>query len=1066
MHKPLNLYLFIALLFSLLVKAEASTRWHWHDQIFKNYSVEQGLPHGAISAICEDKLGFIWLLTTQGLVRFDGTNFKNVPTIVNGQEFSINSMTADTHGMIWMSSSKGLVRFDPNERAFTLFTVLPNKILNMGKIAIEESDNATLIWGATDQGIFKFNSATLTTEIFLEQQFVTTPDLRVFSILHANNNAVWLGTSHGLYYKNINEAVFSAFDLSTYLSKNHRISALLQTSDQSILVATPRNGLLKIDSKLNLTQPKIPNFSQEWIYSLAEISPGLVWLGSYGKGVIQLATANKNSQRIRHNRLLDTSLANDDIWQIYQANNGLVWLASNKGLSLYNPKQSAIKTLYGDTGREHGLSDININSLAEDNQGQVWLGLREKGVDVVNPTTGLVKHFAVDPTKPDNFLPGGAIEAIKVDASGKSLMGSSWGIYQYWQAKLQRLDTGERNSNTFTGALYLADDYLWAGGTDGLWRFTFEQNRVTKTKKINTANNKFTDHRITAIGKTPSNELLIGTWNGLNWINENGDVTYQFPQENQLSSAFEAGFISSFFYDQNDRLWVATEGAGIYVAQEKHHPVNFTHIGTKQGLSSNIVRAMQADKYGRVWVSSIAGIDVIDIASFAVTALPTQDGALLPPYYRQAAIQTSEDEILFGGSGGVTIIEPKHWQLDHRFSMPVIINSNIGGIEYSNPLLGQNKAKPLLVPADQNRINIEFNTLDFINSKAIQYRYRLLGLSEEWNITDAEHGVAAYTTLPPGKYRLEIQNTNRLGQWSLKSTILHLQVLPFWYQTIIAKYLFTLLAMALILLFIRLRTARLNKRQLYLEEQVRLRTLTLEKTTKALEEKSAALAKASVTDPLTGINNRRFLDRNMPTEIPLTHRRYHGLAEDKLSIAGADLIFFLIDIDHFKKVNDQYGHQAGDLVLIEFTHRLKQLARESDYLVRWGGEEFLFVVRATSRELAAKLAQRICEQVEQEPFVINKNTELTLTCSVGFVPFPFCGHNPAAMTWLECIDIADKALYTAKYAGRNAWVGVTLKPTLSVKNSVIDPLNLSLNIVDLASSLAQQDVNSTWQKIK
>jgi len=1063
MYKLFICFTFLTLLsFSFLTKADNAERWQWHDQIFKNYTVDEGQPHGAIVTICEDKMGFIWLVTIQGLVRFDGTNFESVPTIVNDNEFSIRGMVADAEGMMWLSTSLGLIRFNPYSRAFKLFRIFPNQIPAVGTISIEKNTNTSLLWIASEHSIFKFNTKTLVSEVFLEPIFLAIPNLRVFSIINAKNNTVWVGTSHGLYYKKSTEDTFSPFDLSTFLPESLRISALLQTSDDSILVATPQNGLLNIDTEFTVTSSYA---TKEWLYSLAEVSPGVIWLGSYGKGVIELDIANNNSKRIRHNRLLDTSLANDEIWQIYRASNGLIWLATNKGLSLYNPKQSAIKTIYGDIGRDNGISDVNINSLAEDSEGNVWLGLREKGVDIVNPKSGLIDHIAVKPEKPDSFLPAGAVETLTVQPSGYNFIGSNWGIYQYWQSTLQRLDTGKRNSKVYTGTLFIDNAYLWAGGTDGLWRFSLDKKGLTQAKEISTADNKLTDQRITIIGKTPAKEVLVGTWRGLNWLDENGNITHQLPQANQATPTFDH-YISSFFYDKNGRLWVGTEGAGIYVAEEKNYPVHFTRIDKKQGLSSNVVRAMQPDKYGRVWVSSIAGIDVIDLESFTVTPLSAHDGKLLAPYYRQAAIQTSSSEILFGGSGGITIIEPSLWQQDNSFSPLVIINSIIGEQIYTDPLLLQSSKQPLLVPADKNKIYIEFTTLDFINSKSIKYRYRLLGLSNEWNITDSAHGVAAYTTLPPGSYQLEIQNSNHLGLWSTKSKFLHFEVLPFWFQTFIAKSLFIFLTLTLIIFIIRLRTSRLNRRKLFLEEQVKRRTLSLEQTTKALEKKSEALEKVSVTDPLTGINNRRFLERNMLGEIALTLRKYHDLATEQLSIDGADLIFFLIDIDHFKKVNDQYGHQAGDIVLIEFTHRLKKIARESDYLIRWGGEEFLFVVRETSRDLAAKLAERICQQIKQNPFVINQHIEFSLTCSVGFVPFPFCCHNPEEVTWSDCIDIADKALYTAKHAGRNSWVGTKLKQPLSAKNIDINVLNLPLNIVDLESNLAQSHVNSTWQKIQ
>ena len=1062
MYRLLQCFTFLMLLsIAFLTKAADVERWHWHDKIFKNYSVAQGQPHGAIVTICEDKVGFVWLVTTGGLVRFDGTNFESVPTTINDQNFSIRGMVADPKGMMWMSTSIGLMRFDPYTRAFKSFQLFPSQLPAVGTISIETQDNTSFIWVATALGIFKFNTATQTSELFFEAQYLAQPSLRIFSILNAKNRTVWVGTSHGLYYKKVDETIFSPFDITAHLPNSLRISALLQTSDNNIFVATPQNGLLKIDSTLAVTQV----FStKEWLYSLAEISPGVIWLGSFGGGVVELDLTKNSNQRIRHNRLIDTSLVNDEIWQIYPARNGLIWLATNKGLNSYNPKKRAIKTIYGDVGRNNGLSDMNVNAVAEDNTGNIWLGLREKGVDVINAKTGLLRNIGVDAENPNNALPGGAVETLAVQTSDNNFIGSNWGIYQYWQSKLQKLNTGARNSNIYTGVLYFENSYLWAGGTDGLWRFTVDNNQLTKAKKINTSTNQLTDQRISVIGKGLNNEILVGTWRGINWLDATGKVIYQLPQTEQPNTKFDY-FISSFFYDQHDRLWIGTEGGGIFVSQEQYYPVNFTQINKNKGLSSDVVRAMQPDKYGRVWVSSVAGIDVIDIESFAVTSLSAHDGKLLAPYYGQAVMQTSASEIVFGGSGGITIIEPSLWQPNNSFSPLVIIKSVVGEQTYSGALLSQDNTSPIVVPAKSNKIAIEFTSLDFINSKLIKYRYRLLGLSSQWNVTDAEHNVAVYTTLPPGNYQLEIQNTNHLGHWNNKSKILNFEVLAFWYQTLVAKILFIISIIILILLFIRFRTSSLNKRKLFLEEQVKRRTLVLEQTTKALEVKTQALEQVSVTDPLTGINNRRFLDRNMPAEIALTHRKYHKLPADKFSIDGADLIFFLIDIDYFKKVNDQYGHQAGDIVLIEFTHRLKKIARESDYLIRWGGEEFLFVVRETSRNLATKLAERICQQIKQKPFVINQHIEISLSCSVGFVPFPFCGHNPEEVSWLDCIDIADKALYTAKNAGRDTWVGTTLKQPLSAKNTAIDVLNLPLNIIDLESNLPQSQVNDTWEKI-
>jgi diguanylate cyclase (GGDEF)-like protein len=204
-----------------------------------------------------------------------------------------------------------------------------------------------------------------------------------------------------------------------------------------------------------------------------------------------------------------------------------------------------------------------------------------------------------------------------------------------------------------------------------------------------------------------------------------------------------------------------------------------------------------------------------------------------------------------------------------------------------------------------------------------------------------------------------------------------------------------------------------------LEEKVRQRTEELETANRALEE-------VSITDPLTGMRNRRFLVQMLGADVSLVLRRY----DDWLNGNGAvprpsmDLIFFMIDIDHFKSVNDCYGHAAGDAVLSQLPQRLRGVFRESDYLIRWGGEEFLVVARATARGDAPLLAERIRAAVANEPFLLEDGKLLPKTCSVGFACFPFLPEKPHLMTWTQVTELADRALYLSKSRGRDAWHGI------------------------------------------
>jgi len=195
---------------------------------------------------------------------------------------------------------------------------------------------------------------------------------------------------------------------------------------------------------------------------------------------------------------------------------------------------------------------------------------------------------------------------------------------------------------------------------------------------------------------------------------------------------------------------------------------------------------------------------------------------------------------------------------------------------------------------------------------------------------------------------------------------------------------------------------------------------------------SAALQESSLTDPLTGMRNRRFLMRHVDADVAVSMRRHETLLRQGATAPDdADLLFFMVDIDHFKEVNDLHGHAAGDAVLTQMRSRLEQVFRDSDYMVRWGGEEFLLVARWIPRKHAIELAERARLAVADQPFVLGDGRELHCTCSIGFACFPIAPRFPGLMVWSETVNLADAALLLAKTRGRNAWVGVRDTGTLT-----------------------------------
>ena len=197
------------------------------------------------------------------------------------------------------------------------------------------------------------------------------------------------------------------------------------------------------------------------------------------------------------------------------------------------------------------------------------------------------------------------------------------------------------------------------------------------------------------------------------------------------------------------------------------------------------------------------------------------------------------------------------------------------------------------------------------------------------------------------------------------------------------------------------------------QAQLLEKNLELERAYKALEE-------VSLTDQLTGLRNRRFFLQHVESDVALSLRGYDGGEPG----TDSDLVFYMVDLDHFKEVNDRHGHAAGDSVLVQMKDRLREVFRESDYLVRWGGEELLVLARATDRSGAHVVAERIRQAVSSRDFVLPDGTPLARTCSIGFACYPFTPSHPRLMSWSQVVELADVGLYISKHSGRDAWTAV------------------------------------------
>jgi diguanylate cyclase (GGDEF)-like protein len=323
-------------------------------------------------------------------------------------------------------------------------------------------------------------------------------------------------------------------------------------------------------------------------------------------------------------------------------------------------------------------------------------------------------------------------------------------------------------------------------------------------------------------------------------------------------------------------------------------------------------------------------------------------------------------------------------------------------------------ATRLELPAQARDLAFEFTALSFQDPASVLLKYRLQGYDREWReLKVISPRSVNYTNLPPGRYTFEVMAANNAGVWNPRPARLAFSIKPMFHET--GVFYFLVAALALTILYGVYRQQRLShiRQRSQLERQVAERTHELHSANVQLEH-------ASQTDPLTGLRNRRYLANQIPVDVPF-NARAQARAGGGSGGSESMLLFALVDIDHFKQINDRHGHRAGDRVLQQFAQLMLRMVRTGDYVVRWGGEDFLLVFRPVPRRYVPVLGERIRRCVEQHAFDIGAERPLSLTCSVGLAEFPLTQDVVEGVGWEQVLELADAALYWMKQHGRDGW---------------------------------------------
>ncbi len=978
------------------------------------------LPEAAVMSLAQDRAGFVWVGTQGGLARFDGYHFRSfLPNPSDSKALPdgyVRAMLPDTNGGLWVgSSSNGLVHFDAATETFR--TWHPDRAGSKGPRsasvdALAQAPDGAL-WVGGDRGLSRFDVGTNTfTPVALTaagQQPV------VWSLLVDRNGTLWAGTQGGLFYRPARAAHFRewVFDASGRTPKAIVYSLLEDTAGR--LWAGSVNELLAIDparrsARAVRSAPGDANSlapGQQW--ALIEPEPGVLWAGT-DSALSVVDVASGAVHRVDTDFKSAGGLSGGRVLGFLRDRSGLIWLANHiGGLLWYNPLSRGLYQISA-TRPELRLGDEGAPAVAAVRGGRLWVGGFKGHLTELDPLAAQ----ATSVTVPN----GAAIQTLLPASDGTLWIGTTGGLCLE-AAGESAARCPARPSELASSSIYalLSDGKrLWVGGSGGLVADDTVSESTTSYPRAGTL--PLSNDQVRVLYRDHRRRLWIGTENGLDRLDPNGRLT-RFVFAPGASNSIGPGGMATLLEDRRGRMWAGAAGGPLDVLQENRDGTEtIRRLGIPDGLPHENVDGLAEDARGRIWASTDKGLAIIDPDTLHARALGPADGVSDGAYWAGTVSEAADGTIFFGGLTGITVIAPgasSAW----TYAPPVVISTLRVG-RRTMPAAAVNGGDATIeLPANARDVNLEFSSLDYSAPQALRYQYKLDGYDRDWIDADAQHRSANYSHVAPGDYTLEVRGTNRSGVWSVHVLRLGVRALPAWYETWWFRVLLAALVLVAAYATHRIRTAVLRRRQRELE------TIVSERT-HALSDANAKLEELSLSDPLTGLRNRRFLTQHLDTDVALTLRRYEDWRADATRSApeDSDILFFLVDLDNFKAVNDRFGHHAGDLLLMQMRERLQEVFRESDFFVRWGGDEFLTVARASPRTDAPVIAERLREAVANRAFAIGGEQSMRTTVSVGWAAFPFVQAAPGALTWFQVVDLADHALYMAKEAGRNTWFGL------------------------------------------
>jgi ligand-binding sensor domain-containing protein/signal transduction histidine kinase/DNA-binding response OmpR family regulator len=781
---------------------------------FKNYQVQNGLSSNTITTILQDRKGFIWIGTRNGLNRFDGNTFKVFHNVLSDAQSlgsnSIFSLFEDKKEQLWVGTYSGIYLYDPRQERFSAFKLIPP-----GEVRYIAADNSGNIWIISNLTLYKYSQRDSTVVAF------NLKDDQTIALHVSEKGDVWTATAGGVV-KHYNAATnsFSSYNIKKIVNDNDLppIEDLYPIGDSSILIGC-MNKVLLFNYKNSTVKNLFKNnrvSNDVHVHKIFRQSADEYWLGTEN-GIYIFNIKTFATKVISKDYSNPYSISDNVISTISRDKEGGIWIGTFfGGVNYYSQQYNAFKKYFPEPDKESVSGNI-VHEICKDDRGDLWVGTEDAGLNRIDLKTGAITKFKAD-NKPGSISYQN-IHGIVADGNelwigtyehGLDVMDlKTFKVIRHYDA------SNKPNSlaSNFIISLYRTKKGEILAGT---WYGLFKYNR----KEDNFTAMPFFNSHIQCIHEDENGTLWVGTYgNGVYFLNKEknikGRMSYQPGKANSLIN----NYVNNLFEDKQKNLWFCTERGLSYFDRRTGIVKNFT---IEDGLPDNQIFRIVEDNSGFFWISTAKGLSRFDMAKNEFTNYHSANGLPTEQFNYNSSFKNDDGTLFFGTVKGMISFNPKDF-IKNTFVPPVYIT----GLQINNeeaPIRdeknGLNKSitytNNITLPYDKSNISIDVAALSYIIPEMNEYAYKMDGIDKDWIILKKNRRIY-YTKLPPGKYTFRVKGSNSEGVWNNKETVLNLEILsPLW-ATKWAYLLYFLIVSGVIITIIRyyhLAVTEKNKRRI------------------------------------------------------------------------------------------------------------------------------------------------------------------------------------------------------------------------------------------------------------